>query len=49
VLTGNTITQNSFKGNGHGGVVIHSHAPGADLSGNAISKNLIGRTTCART
>jgi hypothetical protein len=42
VVTGNTITQNSFKGNGHGGVVVHAHAPGSDFSGNVISKNLIG-------
>ena len=42
IVTGNTITQNSFKGNGHGGVVVHSHAPGADFGGNVISKNLIG-------
>jgi parallel beta-helix repeat protein len=42
VVTGNTITRNRFKGNGHAGVVVHAHAPGADFSGNVISFNLIG-------
>lgn len=27
---------NRFKGNGHVGVVVHGHAPGADFSGNQI-------------
>jgi parallel beta-helix repeat protein len=42
VVTGNTITHNAFRGNGHGGVVVHAHVPGADFSGNVISFNLIG-------
>jgi parallel beta-helix repeat protein len=42
VVTGNTITMNAFKGNGHGGVVVHAHVSGSDFSGNVISKNLIG-------
>jgi parallel beta-helix repeat protein len=42
IVTGNTITRNEFKGNGHAGVVIHAHAPGDDFSGTVISKNLIG-------
>lgn len=42
VVTGNTITMNRFKGNGHAGVVVHAHAPGSDFSGNVVSKNLIG-------
>jgi hypothetical protein len=42
VVTGNEIRLNKFSGNGHGGVVVHAHAPGADFSGTVISKNLIG-------
>jgi parallel beta-helix repeat protein len=42
IVTGNLITGNRFAGNGHAGVVVHAHAPGADFSGNVISKNLIG-------
>ena len=41
-MTGNTIRQNEFKGNGHAGVVVHAHAPGADFSGNVVSYNVIG-------
>jgi parallel beta-helix repeat protein len=43
IVTGNTITQNRFWGNGHAGVVVHAHAPGADFSGNIISHNSIGQ------
>ena len=42
VVTGNTITHNLLKGNGHGGVVVHAHVPGANFSGNVVSFNLIG-------
>ncbi|HEY7017393.1 MAG TPA: hypothetical protein VH297_02910 [Gaiellaceae bacterium] len=42
VMTGNTITLNRLRGNGHAGVVVHAHAPG-DFSGNVISYNWIGR------
>jgi hypothetical protein len=42
VVSHNTITRNEFHGNGHAGVVMHAHAPGADFSGNAITKNRIG-------
>lgn len=42
VVTGNQIRLNKFSGNGHAGVVVHAHAPGADFSGTVIAKNLIG-------
>ena len=42
IVTGNTITRNRFAGNGHAGVVVHAHAPGANFGGNVISRNLIG-------
>jgi parallel beta-helix repeat protein len=42
IVKGNLITHNKFSGNGHAGVVVHAHAPGADFSGNVISFNLIG-------
>ncbi|HZO34012.1 MAG TPA: right-handed parallel beta-helix repeat-containing protein [Gaiellaceae bacterium] len=42
VVTGNTITLNRFSGNGHAGVVVHAHAPGANFGGNVISHNWIG-------
>ena len=42
IVKDNLITRNEFSGNGHGGVVMHAHAPGADFSGNVISFNLIG-------
>lgn len=42
IVTRNTILSNKLSGNGHAGVVVHAHAPGADFSGNLISKNLIG-------
>jgi parallel beta-helix repeat protein len=42
VVTGNTVTRNRFSGNGHGGGVVHAHAPGDDLSGTVITRNVIG-------
>ena len=42
VVKGNLITHNRFAGNGHAGVVVHAHAPGADFGDNVISFNLIG-------
>jgi hypothetical protein len=42
IVKDNLITHNKFSGNGHGGVVVHAHAPGANFSGNVISFNLIG-------
>jgi hypothetical protein len=42
VMTGNEIRLNKFSGNGHAGVVVHAHAPGANFSGTVIAKNLIG-------
>jgi hypothetical protein len=38
----NTITENTAEGNGLGGVTLHSHAPGQDLSGNTITGNILG-------
>jgi nitrous oxidase accessory protein NosD len=38
----NTITSNSFSGNGHAGVALHAHAPGLNFSGNVITFNRIG-------
>lgn len=42
VVTDNTVAFNSFDGNGHGGVVVHSHAPGSDFHGNDVVFNRIG-------
>lgn len=42
IVRSNTISYNSFNGNGHGGVVVHAHAPGSDFSGNVIYRNQIG-------
>ena len=42
IVKGNLITHNRFAGNGHAGVVVHAHAPGADFGDNVISFNLIG-------
>jgi parallel beta-helix repeat protein len=42
VVTGNRITLNRLSGNGHAGVVVHAHAPGANFGGNVISFNSIG-------
>ena len=36
----NLISGNSFDGNGHGGVVVHAHAP-SNFTGNAITNNRI--------
>jgi parallel beta-helix repeat protein len=36
----NAIIGNTFDGNGHGGVVIHAHAPG-NFAGNVIQNNRI--------
>jgi hypothetical protein len=49
IVKGNLITHNKFSGNGHAGVVVHAHAPGADFSGNVISFTCSGRTTSAPT
>ncbi len=44
----NLIAFNRFKGNGHGGVVVHSHVPNlpgnppSDFTGNVVTGNLIG-------
>lgn len=37
----NTIKENTAEGNGLGGVTLHSHAPGQDLSGNTIVGNIL--------
>jgi parallel beta-helix repeat protein len=37
----NTIKENTAEGNGLGGVTLHSHAPGQDLSGNTIVANIL--------
>ncbi len=42
VVSDNRITGNEFHGNGHGGVVVHAHAPGDNFSGNTITYNRIG-------
>jgi parallel beta-helix repeat protein len=42
VVKDNTISKNSFSGNGHGGVVVHAHAPGTDFGGNVVTGNHIG-------
>ena len=42
IVKGNLITHNKFSGNGHAGVVVHAHAPGADFGDNVISFNVIG-------
>jgi hypothetical protein len=38
----NKVVDNTFNGNGHGGVALHAHAPGLNFSGNVISRNRIG-------
>jgi hypothetical protein len=43
IVKGNTIVGNEFSGNGHGGVVVHAHAPGTDFSGNSVTFNRIGK------
>lgn len=48
VVKNNLISFNEFHGNGHGGVVVHSHVPNipngptSDFSGNRIIANFIG-------
>jgi hypothetical protein len=48
IVSHNLIVGNEFHGNGHGGVVVHSHVPNlpggpvSDFSGNAVVGNLIG-------
>jgi parallel beta-helix repeat protein len=48
VVKNNVIQFNEFHGNGHGGVVVHSHVPNIpngpvnDFSGNRIFGNIIG-------
>lgn len=42
VVTGNTIALNSFRNNGHGGVVVHAHVPGSNFNRNSIVGNRIG-------
>jgi hypothetical protein len=42
VVRDNKVIGNEFSGNGHGGVVVHAHAPGSDFSGNAVLFNRIG-------
>lgn len=48
IVKDNLILGNEFHGNGHGGVVVHSHVPStpgvpdSDFSGNRIVGNLIG-------
>lgn len=38
----NVVTGNQFDKNGHAGIVIHGHAPGANFDGNVFSRNSIG-------
>ncbi len=38
----NLVEGNYLAGNGLGGVTVHSHATGEDLSGNTITRNVIG-------
>ncbi len=37
----NVVSENTAEGNGLGGVTLHSHAPGQDLSGNSIVGNML--------
>jgi hypothetical protein len=39
---GNLVEGNFLSGNGLGGVTLHSHAPGEDLNGNTVVRNVIG-------
>jgi len=39
----NTISGNTFDGNGHAGFDVHAHAPGMNLSGNVVTGNWIGQ------
>jgi hypothetical protein len=38
----NTISGNTFDGNGHAGFDVHAHAPGMNLTGNVVTGNRIG-------
>jgi nitrous oxidase accessory protein len=38
----NTITANTFDGNGHAGFDVHAHAPHMNLAGNVVTGNWIG-------
>jgi nitrous oxidase accessory protein NosD len=38
----NTISGNTFDGNGHAGLDVHAHAPGMNVTGNVVTGNLIG-------
>jgi nitrous oxidase accessory protein NosD len=38
----NTISGNTFDGNGHAGFDVHAHAPGMNLTGNVVTGNWIG-------
>jgi parallel beta-helix repeat protein len=48
LVRNNTIAWNEFHGNGHGGVVVHSHVPAlpdgtaSDFRGNSVIGNVIG-------
>ncbi len=48
IVRNNLISHNEFHGNGHGGVVVHSHVPSipgvpdSDFSGNRVLRNVIG-------
>ena len=48
IVRNNLVSYNSFNGNGHGGVVVHSHVPNIpgsppnDFSGNVVMRNQIG-------
>lgn len=41
-VSGNIVSDNTFNGNGHAGVVVHGHAPGTNFSNNLIIGNEIG-------
>jgi parallel beta-helix repeat protein len=43
----NHIENNYLAGNGLGGVTLHGHAPGQDLTGNTIMDNIIGANNLA--
>lgn len=42
-VSGNVVRNNEFRGNGHGGISMHIHAPGADFSGIRLIGNVIGK------
>jgi nitrous oxidase accessory protein NosD len=43
----NTLRANTAKGNGLGGVTLHSHSPGQDLDGNHIVDNVLSHNGLA--